>query len=89
MSKELSALEAFQLFCRELKIENSEFANTIENALKKQADDELELEVFKLAYEWKCNGVEGTYEEVLELAKRSVEGWKEIERNGYGTIIAE
>lgn len=34
MSKELSSLEAFQLFCKELKIENSEFAKTIENALK-------------------------------------------------------
>ena len=61
----------------------------IENALKNAEKNEFELEVFKLAYEWKCNGVEGTYEEVLEQAKRSVEGWKEIEKNGYGTIITE
>ena len=42
MSKELTPLEAFQLFCKELKIENSEFANAIEAALKRLAlfDDE-------------------------------------------------
>lgn len=33
MNKELTPLEAFQLFCKELKIENSEFANAIIKAL--------------------------------------------------------
>lgn len=41
MNKELTPLEAFQLFCKELKIENSEFAKTIGAALKRQ--DSIEI----------------------------------------------
>ena len=41
MNKELTPLEAFQLFCKELKIENSEFARTIETALKRE--DSIEI----------------------------------------------
>lgn len=61
----------------------------LQNSLKEKEKNEFELEVFKLAYEWKCNGVEGTYEEVLDQARKTVKGWKEIERIGYGTIITE
>ena len=60
--------------------------NIIEDGINKYED---ELRAFKLAYEWKCNGVEGTYEEVLERAKESIAGWKEIEAKGYGEVIDE
>lgn len=61
----------------------------LETALEEKEKNDFELEVFKLAYEWKCNGVNGTYEEVLDKARKTVEGWKEIERRGYGTIITD
>ena len=49
--------------------------------------DLKELAVYKLAYEWKCNGVEGTYEELLDKARNTVEGWYRIDEQGYGEVI--
>ena len=94
MTKQLSPLEALKEIHEVLSFYDSPNLlltcfELIEKALKKQVKDELELEVYKLAYEWKCNGVEGTYEEVLEQARKTVKGWKEIERKGYGTIITD
>lgn len=45
------------------------------------------LKIFKLAYEWKCNGLEGSYEEVLAQAQKTVEGWADIEKKGYGEVV--
>ncbi len=59
-------------------LEDDRLFSTVEKALEKQAKDEFDLRVFKLAYEWKCNGVKGSYEEVLEQAKNTVKGWLEI-----------
>ena len=40
-TKQLTPLEAFQLFCKELKIENSEFAIIVEKALKREESIEI------------------------------------------------
>ena len=83
--EELDILDARQKHNQKVE----KLSQQIEKSLKKQVENEIELQVFKLAYEWKCNGVDGTYEELLDQARKTVEGWKEIERKGYGTIIED
>lgn len=51
--------------------------NVDKESLRKWLDDDLdskqlELKAYKRAYEWKCNGVEGTYEELLDKAKKTI-----------------
>lgn len=61
MSKELTPLEAFQLFFKELKIEDSEFARIIETALKRL--EELEIENSKQFKEkWVQDNLAMTFE---------------------------
>lgn len=54
--------------------------------IDKVAKDLKELMIYKLAYEWKFNGVEGTYEELLDKARNTVEGWYKIDEQGYGEV---
>lgn len=55
MSKGLTLLEAFQLFCKELKIGDSDFAKAIEKALIDKEQDQKKLKAFdvikRLLYE--------------------------------------
>ena len=94
MTKELESLreikeEAKERFLPWFQDWLNKRLDLIETSLKGKEVNDFELEVFKLAYEWKCNGVEGTYEEVLNQARKTVEGWKEIEKKGYGEVIDE
>ena len=52
---------------------------TIEKELKEKENIEYELGVYKLAFEWACNRIEGNpYYEILEEAKQNREAWKRI-----------
>ena len=47
--------------------------------LKEKENIEYELGVYKLAFEWACNRIEGNpYYEILEEAKKNREAWKKI-----------
>ena len=48
---------------------------------------ELTIKQILLAYEWACNRIEGNpYEELLEQAKKTIQGWEEINKKGYGEL---
>ena len=47
---------------------------------------EESLRIYKLAYEWKCNGMEGSYKELLDQAQKTVRGWDNINKKGYGEV---